>query len=287
VRQLTTASVDVDFLPWSTLTASETFDYSSDGFAFFSEAEHFAAAEEVCEFAALLTTSREDLKVGDIAKVYGPRYATAFQHTAASMLTKQDPALDERILVPTQAMLRRASGPGSSGRYMPHVDFDFRCGSRELVAPWWTKSWARFILQNSSVSETLARELGALHSGAVTAEALESFDESFALVGIQTVWVALNHAPCDNNQLALCSFASLDQARDLKTYKIFEPGITAIGLHANDGQRWYAPETLKFGQGVRFDATKAAHVAVHRQAVRSVPRLSVECRVLVLERRKP
>ena len=104
----------------------------------------------------------------------------------------------------------------------------------------------------------------------------------------------MNSVPCGNNQLVLCSWASVDKEKDLKEYEIFGPGITAIGLHPNDNQRWYAPTTLQFGQGVRFDALTAPHVAVAREARRSVglkeekaavPRLSVECRVLVLRKK--
>ena len=75
---------------------------------------------------------------------------------------------------------------------------------------------------------------------------------------------------------------------DLKEYEIFGPGITAIGLHPNERQRWYAPESLQFGQGVRFDAMKAPHAAVARRAPprqSSAPRLSVECRVLLLSKK--
>merc|ERR1712022_62884 len=86
---------------------------------------------------------------------------------------------------------------------------------------------------------------------------------------------------------ALCSWASVDKEKDLKEYQIFGPGITAIGLHPNDNQRWYAPATLQFGQGVRFDALAAPHVAVAREPAEfhsSAPRLSVECRVLMLRK---
>ena len=201
-------------------------------------------------------------------------------------------------MVPTQAMLRRASGPGSSGRYLPHVDFDYRQNTNELVAPWWDKSWGKYILENPRVQESLLFGRCELNGSMKATDLLEDptkskimfdlFSTVFNVCGLQTVWVALNETPCYNNQLALCSWPSIDKRRDLKVYEIFGPGIKAIGLHPNEDQRWYAPATLKFGQGVRFDAMKAPHVAVNReaeQAQQSEPRLSVECRVLMLEPR--
>merc|ERR1712224_220431 len=169
----------------------------------------------------------------------------------------------------------------SSGRYMPHVDFDVRLGTHELVKPWWTKSWGRYILASKNVRDTLT-EAGAFEDAAeshpVSMSAFNAFSRSFDVVGLQTVWVALNETPCYNNQLALCSWASVDKTKDLKEYQIFGPGITAIGLHPNEEQRWVAPETLQFGQGVRFDAMRAPHSAVARQPPEfqsSAPRVSV------------
>merc|ERR1711988_1230247 len=162
---------------------------------------------------------------------------------------------------------------------------DFRLGSRDLVEPWWLKSWGRYILGDESVREAL--NIANLDDAIVNASTFNSFSNAFEVAGLQTVWVALNEDPCYNNQLALCSWASVDKEKDLKEYQIFGPGITVIGLHPNEKQRWFAPETLRFGQGVRFDAMKAPHSAVARLSSEfhsSAPRVSVECRVLMLRK---
>ena len=306
VNQTILSGVDVNFVPWNPLIR-EAPDFQKDGFVFFDETEHYSDSAEIKEFADM-ANSNADLEIGDIAKNHGKQYARAFQSKAAQLLHSREKVGGPAIMVPTQAMLRRASGPGSSGRYLPHVDFDYRQNTNELVAPWWDKSWGKYILENPRVQETLATSGGpflegrgplvdGLLSGSMKAtdilddpakskDMFDLFSTTFNVCGLQTVWVALNETPCYNNQLALCSWPSIDKRRDLKVYEIFGPGIKAIGLHPNEDQRWYAPATLKFGQGVRFDAMKAPHVAVNReaeQAQQSEPRLSVECRVLMLE----
>jgi len=308
IMQTVLAGVDVDFVPWS---AKDKPDFKRDGFAFFDEEAHYSRSPVVSEFATLANSNKSDLEIGDIAKVYGVRYARAFQREAVKLLYRHEPSLkDHAIMVPTQAMLRKASGPGSSGRYLPHVDFDYRQRSDELVAPWWDKSWGKYIVENASVWEFLSFsdrwkaykplvDNWKVDKPLTAAEMLEDpikskalfdlFSEAFEICGLQTVWVALNDTPCYNNQLALCSWPSIDKERDLKVYEIFGPGIKAIGLHPNEKQRWYAPATLQFGQGVRFDAMMAPHVAVAREVDehydgKSEPRLSVECRVLMLRK---
>jgi len=289
--QTVLADVEIHLVPWS-WTAKRPMDFERDRFAFFDETEHYAECDAVNELAAL-ANSQPDLPIGDLGKMSGGlKFERAFQRKAVELLRKHNPRLrEEVILVPTQPMLRRAAGPGSSGRYMPHVDFDVRLGSHDLVAPWWAKSWGRYILGSEHVREAL-EEVGSLDAGAAPDPArftAQAFSEVFDLVGIQTVWVSLNSAPCDNNQLALCSWASVDPGTDLKEYQIFGPGITAIGLHPNDDQLWVAPATLRFGQGVRFDALAAPHVAVAREQggfQSAAARLSVECRVLMLRKKR-
>lgn len=116
-------------------------------------------------------------------------------------------------------MLRRASGPSSSGRYFPHVDFDFQLDTHDLVKPWWLKSptsssrggsrecgGGTFYRTSATVQETLTKA-GAFRHGAdphtVTLSAFDSCIQSFDVVSLQTVWVALNESPCYNNQLQL------------------------------------------------------------------------------------
>ena len=119
----------------------------------------------------------------------GSEFERAFQNKAVGLIKKQDPALSELILVPTQPMLRRATGPGSSGRYMPHIDFDYRLGSLDLVAPWWIKSWGKYILGNETVRQLLT-ESGSLEASAepdpVTCT-VGDFSKYFEIAGIQTV----------------------------------------------------------------------------------------------------
>jgi phytanoyl-CoA hydroxylase len=296
IMQTVSAVADVDFFPWMSSEGKGSF--KRDGFAFFDEPSHFSDSDAIMELAAM--ANADGLTAGDLGKA-NKAFERAFQSKAAELIRKHDPTLADLIMVPTQPMLRRATGPGSSGRYMPHVDFDFRLSSHELVAPWWRKSWGRYILTNESVRKTLV-EAGSLEEAAVEPGSelsaselrctVDEFSDSFDVVGIQTVWVSLNSGPCHNNQLALCSWASVDKENDLKEYQIFGPGITAIGLHPNRSQRWVAPSSLRFGQGVRFNALAAPHVAVAREpaalessADAGTPRLSVECRVLMLKKR--
>ena len=75
----------------------------------------------------------------------------------------------------------------------------------------------------------------------------------------------------------------------MATLYFFEEVAAAVAArdeHPNDNQLWYAPTTLQFGKGVRFDARSVPHVAVARRGSEfgaSAPRLSVECRVLIVE----
>ena len=292
INQTILSGVDVNFVPWNPLIR-EAPDFQKDGFVFFDETEHYSDSAEIKEFADM-ANSNADLEIGDIAKNHGKQYARAFQSKAAQLLHSREKVGGPAIMVPTQAMLRRASGPGSSGRYLPHVDFDYRQNTNELSRLggtsrgantfWRIRGCKRALFGRCELNGSM-KATDILENPAFSEDLFDLFSTVFNVCGLQTVWVALNETPCYNNQLALCSWPSIDKRRDLKVYEIFGPGIKAIGLHPNEDQRWYAPATLKFGQGVRFDAMKAPHVAVNREAEeaqQSEPRLSVECRVLML-----
>jgi len=302
VPQTVRADVQVTFVPWinkgtgagagwfawTPLNAESNWD--KDGFMMFDDADHYSDCDAVKEFAALANGDGA-APIGDIGKMEGgERFETAFKDKAAGLIRKDDATLgSDCILVPTQPMFRKASGVGSSGRYLPHADFQDDLSPYELVSPWWNKSWGKYILQDEGVRATLAAAGSIADDGAepdLSLFTVDLFSQHFEVTGIQTVWVALNDTATENNQLALCSRSTLsDNERTM--YQIFEPGITALGIHASNKQEWFAPQSLKFGQGVRWDATTGAHVAVDREEFRdSAPRLSVECRVLIVEEKK-
>ena len=167
------------------------------------------------------------------------------------------------------------------------MDFDNRFDILDFVVPLWVKRWGKYILGNQTVRQLLI-ESGTLYVGAEPDPrrcTVEDFSKYFEVAGIQSIWVSLNDTPCHNNQLALCSWASVDKEKDLKGYKLF--GLGGTGIHPNDNQHWYAPTTLQFGQGVRFDNLTAPHVSVSdaERFRTAMPRLSVECRVLLLRKK--
>jgi len=311
VPQSTTTSVGVDFIDIEGGQDAQ-LDYEQHGFTFFNDPAAFTAEHWITQFTQ--DANREELEPGDIEKmalperieptvqlkeadggvnviaadVAGPAIAAAFQRTAVEVLRATNGSIaPEDILVPTQAIFSRATGL----RAIPHV---VKLEEDQDTAD---QGWLRVILNNEEVLDTLAdarpvntksapldkaltapsdKLLGSFVPGSFVADIadqspddlLAAFTKAFDVVGVDTVWVALNETPCDNNQLALCSAASIDKENDLK------------------GQGWYAPLSLKFGQGVVFGARRAAHVVVARdEGEGSQPRLSVECRVLVLRKK--